>query len=162
MTDGSDVPDEGMDGGAALPEPARHKKNALLIAFGESGNLTEACKIASVGRRTHYDWLANDPEYVLQFADAQESAADYLEKVARDRATGGQDAEEMKGKTRGSDLLLIFLLKGLRPWKYRDNAKPDAEVSTSGVLEMGWEQKLALADLADAAEAEEKVRSGGS
>lgn len=145
-----------MDGGAALPSGTRHKKNRLLLAFAEHGNLTRACKDADITRRTHYNWLADDPEYVLQYADAQEAAADALEEVARDRAIGGKPRES--NVTHGSDLLIIFLLKGLRPMKYRDNAKPDAEAQGVGGLELGWEQKLALADIADAAE---KVPQGG-
>lgn len=103
-----------------------------------------------MGRRTHYDWLKADQTYALQVADAAEEAADNLEwellTRARDRL---EDSEVPEGKKRirGSDLLLIFLLKGLRPWKYRDNQKPDAEAQGSEVL--GWEVKNTLNDLAN-------------
>lgn len=148
--------DELPDGPALLPDGARHKKTLLLLAYAECGNLTQAAKEADVSRRTHYKWLETDPQYVLQFADAQEAAIDVLEAEARRRAIGGAAPE--KGKVRGSDLLMIFLLKGLRPWKYRDNAKPDAETAEAGVA-MGWEQQQALADLADEVLAE-RERTG--
>lgn len=130
--------------------PDAVKKGALLAHYAEVGNLTQAAKLAGISRQRHYEWVKADPVYALKFADAQESAADALEAEARRRAVGGYDRDDDKGKVRGSDLLLIFLLKGARPWKYRDNAKPDAEANGADAPVLGWEQQQALSDLADA------------
>jgi hypothetical protein len=91
----------------------RHpKKKAFLAAFAQQGNVKGACEAAGIARCTHYAWLESDPDYKRAFNDAKEDAADALEAEARRRAFAG------------SDLLLIFLLKGLRPEKYRDRYDP--------------------------------------
>jgi len=140
-----DEPQEPLDGGAAPLAPHAIKKAAVLTGFAEHGNITRACREAGVGRRTHYDWLAKDPVYVLQFADAAEEAADGLEEWLRDRAMGRPVPE---GRTKGDPILGMFLLKGMRPAKYRDNAKPDAE--GAGTPEAGWEERSTLAEHAKA------------
>jgi len=100
------------------------KKRAFLIAFAESGNVSAAARLAGVGRRTHYDWLKADKEYRAAFDAAQEDASDALEEEARRRALGYAEAVYDKSgnqtgmRHRHSDLLMIFLLKGLRPEKY--------------------------------------------
>lgn len=84
------------------------KKKAFLAAFAFCGNVTHACLNSKVGRRTHYEWLEKDAKYAAAFESAQDEAADNLEEEARKRAMGG------------SDTLLIFLLKGALPEKYRE------------------------------------------
>jgi hypothetical protein len=92
----------------------RHrKKRRFLEAYAENGNVTLSAQAAGVFRTTHYDWLEADPEYAAAFHQAEEESADRLEKIARDRAAAG------------SDTLLIFLLKGIRPDKYADRLKVD-------------------------------------
>jgi hypothetical protein len=104
---------------ASPPTPSlfphiRHpQKRALLLAYTTSLRITEACRQAKVGRQTHYLWMRKDPAYVEAFAVAKQMACDYLEDVAIERATEGPHP---------SDTLLIFLLKGAMPHKYRDNA----------------------------------------
>jgi transposase-like protein len=100
------------------------KKRAFLEAFADTGNVSAAARAADVGRRTHYDWLKKDKDYKAAFEAAVEDAADALELEARARALGEQDpvfnkAGELVGhRKKASDLLMIFLLKGLRPEKY--------------------------------------------
>lgn len=109
----------------ATADPDRDAlKRRFLIAFAESGNVSAAARLAGVGRRTHYDWLKADKEYRAAFDAAAEDAADALEEEARRRALGYEEpvydrAGAMTGvRRRHSDLLMIFLLKGLRPEKY--------------------------------------------
>jgi len=91
--------------GLEMPHP---KKNAMLSALSKTGNVSAAARAAEIERRTHYRWLHSDPEYADAVEIAMEEAVDVLEAVARQRAI------------HGSDTLLIFLLKGHRPEKYRD------------------------------------------
>ena len=113
---------------AAYHNTARRKKqNSFLKAFSESGNITKAAKIAKIDRKLHYFWMDEDPEYPAKFRDAQEKAADVLEEEARRRAVDGVEHAVgwHKGEPGGyeqqySDTLLIFLLKGARPEKYRE------------------------------------------
>ena len=109
----------------------RHlKKRAFLAAFRETGNVRLACETADVGRSSHYRWLDEDPEYLEAFGLAKEDAIDTLEPEARRRAVEG--VEMPIGWHKGepgayvreySDVLLIFLLKGAAPEKYRDRVE---------------------------------------
>ena len=85
------------------------KQRAFLAAYAKCGNITQAAEVSNVGRRTHYNWMESDPGYVAAFRDACDEAIDVLEAEARRRALAG------------SDLLLIFQLKALRPDVYREN-----------------------------------------
>lgn len=88
---------------------ARNKiKQKFLEAYTQTCTLTAAAKIAGVDRGTHYKWLKADKAYCEQFASTHETTIESLEAEARKRAFDG------------SDVLLIFLLKGARPEKYRE------------------------------------------
>ena len=89
----------------------------------------KAAQRAGIDRGTHYDWL-KDPEYKAQFEAAQLQAADMLEDEAIRRAYHGVEKPiTVAGKREiireYSDTLLIFLLKGARPQKYRDNVRQE-------------------------------------
>jgi hypothetical protein len=108
------------------------KKQAFLDAYSQCGNITEAAKLAKIDRTTHYDWLTRDPEYPERFKNAENQAIDSLEKEAWRRAVEG--VEEPVGWHQGvaggtvrrySDTLLIFLLKGARPERYRENIRQE-------------------------------------
>ena len=92
------------------------KKDKFLEALAQNGIVGLACDIAGIGRRTVYEWRSADDAF-----------------AARRRAFGG------------SDTLLIFLLKGIYPEKYRDRydvrsdnkvtVKHDADSLTDDQLE---------------------------
>jgi len=81
----------------------------FLRAYSKTGNVKQALLLAGVSRRAVYKLRDIDDEFRQALSDAEDDGADELEGIARDRAKAG------------SDVLLMFLLKGLRPWKYRDN-----------------------------------------
>lgn len=89
------------------------KKRAFLAAYEQCGNITQASKAVGISRQTHYDWMRDDDDYKKAFADAEEAAGDALEAEARKRALAG------------SDTLLIFLLKGHKPEKYKERVAAD-------------------------------------
>jgi len=91
------------------------KKRRFLQRFAQCGTITHAARYAGVSRPTIYAWRREeDGEFSKAFDDAQEMACDALEVEARKRAVKGH-----------SDTLLIFLLKGARPDKYKDRAVID-------------------------------------
>ena len=110
----------------------------MLAALGELGNVTAAARSVGVSRATHYLWLDDDPDYGKAAAVALDQAADLLEAEARRRAVEGvtrpvlHKGEQVmidRGDGAGpvpliehaySDTLLIFLLKGERPGKFRE------------------------------------------
>ena len=113
------------------------KQKAFLAAFSETGNVRLACKAAKVSRSRHYQWRDEDPEYRKAVDLAKEDAADLLEEEARRRAVEGVEEPVgwYKGQAGGtvpkySNDLLKFLLRGLRPEKYRERQ----EVAVTGSL----------------------------
>lgn len=117
------------------------KKRAFLLAYVECGQLFKAALCAKINRQTHYHWLRDDPEYVNLFEQAKREMGEMLESEAIRRANEGvvepivyqgnftypldengkQDrTKEPLGIRKYSDTLLIFLLKGAIPEKYKE------------------------------------------
>ena len=119
-------------------EPVHHKKAiqaAFLAAYRTTASVTRAAATAGIGRNDHYRWLRDDNEYVAAFEASKEEAIQVLEDEAVRRAYEGVDEPQFwQGQICGtvkrySDTMLIFLLKGLRPQKYRE--RWFGEISTS-------------------------------
>jgi len=92
---------------------------AFLVALERVGSVTEACKAAKVSSSVAYNRRRNDPVFRKGWDDALDRAADVLEDECRRRAFNG------------SDNLLMFLLKGARPERYRESRAsiPPAELN---------------------------------
>src|SRR3990167_2886198 len=115
-----------------LREISHPKREAFLAAYAECGTVTHAAKAAGIDRRTHYQWMATDPEYVKSFEDAHIEACEHMEAEARRRGlegyeepvfgSGGQGVGTVEVGTirKHSDTLLIFMMKGAMPHKYRE------------------------------------------
>ena len=106
----------------------RPKQRAFLGAYAACGNVCLAARLARCARSQHYWWL-KQPAYAEAFKDAHAEACDALESEVRRRAVEGVvRAVYYKGEVVGymreySDTLLMFLMKGAMPEKYRDNVK---------------------------------------
>jgi hypothetical protein len=90
------------------------------------GNIARAARAENIDRSTAYRWREEDSAFAEQWDAAIEDGLDDLEEEARRRAyTGLRQAVFYKGEVVGyeyeySDTLMIFLLKGGRPQKYKD------------------------------------------
>ncbi len=105
-------------------------QRAFLECYREMGVIRRACKVAKVGRSSHYEWMEDNPAYRAAFEAAKEDAADSLELEVYRRAVKGvkKPVGWYKGVAGGhvrefSDLLLMFQLKALRPEKYRERVE---------------------------------------
>lgn len=111
-------------------------KEKFLANLADAGNVRAAAYSVGVGRNTPYVWKSQDPEFAKKWDQALEEATDKLEEEARRRALLGVDEPVYQsGRLVGhvkkySDTLLIFLLKGQNPQKYRDRWQ--GELSTNG------------------------------
>src|SRR5262249_906090 len=97
----------------------RHWHKAFLAALESTGSVTQAAEAAKISRTFAYHDRKSDPEFRAQWEDAIERGADALVDEARRRAFAG------------SDVLLMFLLKGLQPQRWRESRAtiPPAELN---------------------------------
>jgi hypothetical protein len=108
-----------MSGTVSTPEKGRRRPDwvpRFLVLYAETGNVAESARGAGCSREAPYRRAKADAAFAEAWAGARETAVDHLEEVARKRAEAG------------SDTLLIFLLKALRPEKYRDRVTVDVSV----------------------------------
>ncbi len=110
-----------------LRQDLQFKKARFLTYFLELCIIGEAAKQAGVSRQTIYNWQKEDEQFKADFEDARQSIIEKLEKEAFRRACTGvskpvfQGGELVGHIQEYSDTLLIFLLKGNAPQKYREH-----------------------------------------
>lgn len=114
-----------------MTEEKRAKHNwedAFLDALAKTGNISKSAKAARISRKRVYELRDAAPDFAEAWNEALETAVDTLEAEAWRRAARGvrKPAGWYQGVPGGyiqeySDTLLMFLLKGNRPEKYRDN-----------------------------------------
>jgi hypothetical protein len=100
-------------------------KAVVLARYRETGRVDLACKAAGLGRQTHYNWIYADPQYKADFEKCRNAVVQLLEDEAMRRAVEGVPKPiSVNGETKTireySDTLLIFMLKGAAPEKYRE------------------------------------------
>ena len=80
----------------------------FLELVASTGNVSLAASAVQISRSTPYARAGRDPRFAAAWAEAEAKAIDVLEAEARRRALTSSDA------------LLMFLLRSLRPERYRD------------------------------------------
>jgi hypothetical protein len=105
---------------------AKKRKKDFLLKLEETASITRACKLAKVPRRTVYDWIDNDDDFVKDLEKSKLIAVHALEDEAVRRAFEGTlkpiyQGGKLVGKIREySDTLLVMLMKGGMPDKYKE------------------------------------------
>lgn len=102
------MPDDSTDS-TVRAEPRWCRK--FLKLLGQTGIVSAAAQGVGVDRTTVYARRAACPEFAAEWEEAARLGDDVLEDTARKRAL------------KSSDGLLIFLLKGAKPEKYRENSR---------------------------------------
>lgn len=145
------------------------KQRAFLAAFALVGNVTEAAARSKTGRRTHYDWLEQPEyrsafeDAREQAADRLETelykaATVGIEepviyqgqlcfeplrgkdgRILRDKKKQIKFSKQPLSVRKFHPVAAFFLLKGMRPEKYRDN------MHVSGSLNVNIADRLAAA-----------------
>lgn len=109
----------------------KKREQFLAAIIQTAGNISEACEAAQISRRAAYDWREADAEFKQAWDDAVEVTTEALEQEVYRRAHEGCDEPvfykgEMCGEIKKySDTLAMFILKGRRPEKYRENIKQE-------------------------------------
>ena len=101
------------------------KLDRFVEYLATNGNISQSARLAGVSRRYVYDMLQKDEQFRGRVDEALDESVERLEQIARDRAEAG------------SDLMLIFLLKALRPHKYREKPAIINNAPTSYVIDLG-------------------------
>jgi hypothetical protein len=115
------------------------RQAAFLAAYGRLGSIFRASRVCHMGLDRHREWLRQAP-YKKAFDAAKDEAAEYLIGEAVEQATKG----------RKSAILLMFLIKALRP-EYRERYGADIRFRATGDQAVGETTSAAIAAL-DAAE----------
>lgn len=82
-------------------------KRAMIEALEKSlGVVTTAAKQAGINRKTHYEWLKEDPDYKAQVEDVANIALDFAESQLHKQIQEGEVSSTIfflktKGKGRG-------------------------------------------------------------
>lgn len=107
-------------------QPLHYKKQRFLEQYAQFCVVGKAAEAVGVSRVTVYRWMEACPAFKVAFEDAKKGIVEKLEAEAMRRAHDGWDEPiyykgELQGHVRKySDVLLIFLLKGAAPEKYRE------------------------------------------
>lgn len=142
------------ENGSLFHDIEHPRKRAFLAAFSETGSIIRASAKAGIDRHNHSLWMGKDQIYAAAFDLAKEIACDTLESEAVRRAVEGvaepvfYRGEECGEIRRYSDKLLMFLLKGVAPEKYREQRKGEILRPRNGPVAIeATAQAHALADL---------------
>lgn len=106
-------------------------KAKLLAGLMDGSTVTLAAEAAGIDRATAYRWRDNDKEFATAWDEALEAGTDRLEEEALRRARFGvakpvyQGGKLVGAVQEYSDTLMIFLLKGRRPDKFRDRVSTE-------------------------------------
>ena len=66
------------------------KQKAMLVALRENfWNVSKACEVIGINRKTHYEWLAKNPQYVTLFEDRKEAELDDYEQALYEKGMAG-------------------------------------------------------------------------
>lgn len=114
-----------------MADARAQRKVEALTAYRMVGTVRGACRLIHLHQDTWYKWKREDPNFASKIEDYRDIVADDLEEEAIRRAKNG------------SDLLMIFLLKGHKPEKYRERGTTHINV-TSPVLESVFQRAAAV------------------
>ena len=118
------------------------KDEVFFTAVVESGgNITKACELSGYSRTSVYDYKAADGDFAKRLGESVQLGGDVLEQECIRRARDGvSEPVWWKGEQCGtvqkySDTLAIFLLKGIKPEKYRERIGVDFGDATPEQIE---------------------------
>jgi hypothetical protein len=101
------------------------KKLKALELYSETCNVQQACDGAGIHFTTWYKWKREDEDFAEAVEKSKECVADKLE------------AEAVKRAINKSDLLIIFLLKGLKPHTYHDRVSTEVTTKSASTGDPG-------------------------
>ena len=120
------------------------RRTIFLSELRKRGNVRDACVAAGINDRSGmYKLRNNDADFARDWDDAMAEAADALESEAHRRGVEGVIEEVFyQGDVVGyverySDSLLMMLLKGAKPEKYRERIEHSGSVDLTARILAG-------------------------
>lgn len=144
-------------------ESLTQNQRIFLRAYEQIGGVQKAAVNCGLSRAIHAKWKRESDEYRAAFNDLRIDVLESLEKEAYRRAvTGVKEPVFHQGEVCGhvrkySDSLLIFLLKGNNPKKYRDQFKGHIQIDGGVDHHMRYEALIAPDFLEQMLEAAKKI-----
>lgn len=83
------------------------KKAFLEVFYATDGNITKSCNAVSIGRRTYYVWMQNDPLFKELVSEQFNQLLDEIENKVKQEAKNGEGKTALTAR--------IFLLKSRHP-----------------------------------------------
>lgn len=123
------------------PELVEELKLTFLRVYATKGIIAAGLSAADVARSTYKRWREEDEAFNEACVEAEEMAADLLEMEARRRAEDGIDHPVIfKGEITDtykqySDTLMLALLKGVKPDKYKERKELSGSVGRPMTLD---------------------------
>ena len=143
----------------SVDERDRKKKN-FLKAYSLVGTITKASKLTGeVGRGAVRGWLRDDDAFRRKFEKAREQYCDLLEDELHRRLLTDDHSP-----SQGSDVLLMFALKHMRPNTWGDNVSVEEDRARELILAIREvnKEKTRLKELNGSVIVEGEARSVGS
>jgi len=115
---------------------------AFLSAYSILGNVTQSAKCVDIHPGTVSTWKREHEKFDEYYKMADTAHSHYLQSEAQRRAVEGikepvfYKGEIVGHKTKYSDNLLMFLMKGKDPERYRDNARIEVTGDGGGPIQI--------------------------
>lgn len=116
------------------------RRARFLERLAATANVTESCEAADIPRSTAYLWRKQDATFAKAWEEANDLGSDALEDEAVRRGRVGvldpvfYQGIECGSVRRYSDTLLIFMLKGRRPDRFKDRVSAEHSGPGGGPL----------------------------
>ena len=99
------------------------RQDAFLKVYPTAGTIKSAAEAIGVNRRTVHTWFKTHPEFSERFEQARQGFVEELENIAYSLVKEMADNRDYKA----NPTLLIFLLNGNAPEKYKGISDTSAE-----------------------------------
>ncbi|SMC96964.1 hypothetical protein [Novosphingobium sp. B1] len=116
-------------------------RETFIEMLAQTCNVSEACRAANISRSAAYQWRDEDADFAAAWKDAEEAAADRLEREAWRRAVDGTDKPvTFQGVITAtykeySDRMLEILLKAHRPEKFVERVRNEHTGKNGGPIQ---------------------------
>lgn len=115
-------------------------REKFLSILAKTCNVSEAARAANISRQAAYEWRAEDETFAIAWTNAEQEAADKLEREAWRRGVEGVDKPvTFQGVITDtykeySDRMLEILLKAHRPDKFVERTKSEVTGKDGGPI----------------------------